>query len=95
MKINWIVRIKNPWFWIGLVAIILTAMGASPEMFTSWQIVKDHIIELVNNPFMLVTVIIAVISYIQDQTTKGISDGVKAINYKTPAPNCKQTGKKA
>lgn len=95
MKINWKVRLKNPFFWIGLGAIIITAMGADPEMFTSWQIVKEQFIELVSNPFMLVTVALAVIGYIQDPTTKGLSDGVKAINYKTPAPNCKQTGKNA
>ena len=38
MKINWKVRLKNPYFWFGLVAIILTAVGAEPEIFTSWEI---------------------------------------------------------
>lgn len=28
-------RLKNPWFWVGLGGVILTAMGVNPEMFTS------------------------------------------------------------
>ena len=95
MTINWKVRVKNPFYWIGLGAIIITAMGADPEMFTSWQIVKEQFIALVSNPFKLVTVAIAVIVYNQDPTTKGLSDGAKALTYNTPAPNCKQTGKNA
>lgn len=95
MTINWKVRVKNPFFWIGLGAIIITAMGANPEMFTSWQIVKEQFIALVSNPFMLVSVAIAVIGYIQDPTTQGLSDGTRAITYETPAPNCKQADKKA
>ena len=27
MKINWKVRIKNPYFWVGLLGVILSAMG--------------------------------------------------------------------
>ena len=40
MRINWKVRVKNPYFWFGLVAIVLAAVGAKPEMFTSWTISK-------------------------------------------------------
>ena len=53
MKINIPVRFKNPWFWVGLCGTILTAMGVSPEMFTSWGAVWEAVVNLINNPFML------------------------------------------
>lgn len=89
MNLNWKVRFKNPYFWLGLIGIILTAMGVSPEMFTSWSIVAEQIKDLVTNPFMLVSVSVAIIGYCLDPTTKGISDSIKALSYKTPAPNSK------
>ena len=40
-------RYKNPWFWIGLIGVVLTAMGVNPEMFTSWGVVWQTLKELV------------------------------------------------
>ena len=54
-------RLKNPWFWVGLGGVILTAMGVNPEMFTSWGAVKEQVLALVGNPFMLVSVLLAVL----------------------------------
>lgn len=84
MKINFKVRAKNVWFWVGLGGVILTAMGVSPEMFTSWAIVKEQAIALVSNPFMLVSVILAVLGQIVDPTTNGITDSVQALGYDAP-----------
>ena len=42
MKINWKVRVKNPYFWVGLLGVILSAMGVSADMFTSWDIVIEQ-----------------------------------------------------
>lgn len=83
MKINWKIRIKNVWFWIGLIALILSAMGCDPKMFTSWAIVWDEIVSLVSNPFRLGTVALAVISIIVDPTTEGIQDSDRAMTYGT------------
>ena len=71
------VRFKNVWFWVGLVGIVLTAMGVSPEMFTSWDIVKQQFMELIKNPYMLGSVILAVLGVFVDPSTKGIKDSVK------------------
>lgn len=85
MKINIPVRFKNPWFWIGLVGVILSAMGVSPEMFTSWGAVWAAIVNLVSNPFMLGCVVLAVLGVFVDPTTSGISDSKRAMSYKSPA----------
>lgn len=68
-------RYKNPWFWIGLLGVILTAMGVNPEMFTSWAVVWQALKELVSNPFMLGSVAMAVLGVFVEPTTKGLRDG--------------------
>ena len=51
MKINFKVRLRNPYFYIGLIAVILTATGAEPQMFTSWQLLIEKLRAFVQNPF--------------------------------------------
>ncbi len=82
--INWKVRAKNPYFWLGLIAIMLSAVGAKPEMFTSWQLLWQECKEVVSNPFALSCVIVAVIGYINDPTTSGIADSKQALTYHSP-----------
>lgn len=84
MKINVKVRLKNPYFWVGLVGIILTAMGISAETLTSWQAVYDALIGLLTNPFMLGSVFIAVLGVFVDPTTSGVTDSEQALSYDTP-----------
>lgn len=67
-------RLKNIWFWIGLLGVILSAMGVSADMFTSWTVVKEQFLTLINNPYMLFSVLIAVIGVFVDPTTKGLKD---------------------
>lgn len=84
MKINWKVRARNPYFWIGLVAVILAAIGVSPESLTSWKILCSQIMTLIQNPFAIGCVVLATIGYVNDPTTKGISDSRQALQYDKP-----------
>ena len=84
MKINWTVRLKNPWFWVSLLGVILTAMGVSAETFTTWKAVADAFAELIRNPYMIGCVILAVIGVFIDPTTKGVSDSTQAMTYTKP-----------
>lgn len=84
MKINLTVRAKNPWFWVSLVGVILTAMGVSPEMFTSWGTVIDAIKNLITNPFQLGCVVIAILGVFVDPTTAGLGDTKQAMGYTEP-----------
>lgn len=89
MKINWKVRVKNPYFWIGMLGVILSAMGVSPEMFTSWSAVGNQLIEFINNPFMIGGVVAAIIGVLVDPTTGGVSDSSQALTYEKPKENAK------
>lgn len=84
MKINIPVRMKNPWFWVSLLGVILTAMGVSPEMFTSWGAVIQAIRDLIGNPYMLGCVAMAVLGVFIDPTTKGVGDSELAMSYDKP-----------
>ncbi|MCJ7855107.1 phage holin [Lachnospiraceae bacterium NSJ-143] len=82
MKINWKIRLKNPYFYIGLAAVILASVGAKPEMFTSWPVFAEKIRELFGSPFLLGCVFVAVVGYINDPTTAGLSDSPRVMKYK-------------
>lgn len=82
--INWKVRAKNPYFWIGLIAVIFASIDIKPEMLTSWAILWEECKQLFSNPFALCCVIIAVICYVNDPTTKGIKDSEQALTYHAP-----------
>ena len=84
MKLNLRVRAKNPYFWIGLGGVVLAAMGIEPSMFTSWQLVWDALVNLVQNPFMLGSVLLAVLGVVTDPTTKGMGDSDQAMTYTAP-----------
>lgn len=85
MKINWKVRVKNPYFWVGLLGVILSAMGVSADMFTSWDIVIEQAKALISNPFMIGSVIMAVLGTLIDPTTAGVADSQRALEYNSPS----------
>ncbi len=71
-------RFKNVGFWIGIIGVILTAAGIDPSSITSWSVLFNNILEVVKNPYMLITVVMAVVGVFTDPTTPGITDkGVK------------------
>lgn len=67
-------RFKNPWFWVGIGGVILSAMGVNPEMLTSWTAVWTAFSNLFSNPFMIVSVILAVLGVFTNPNSKGLGD---------------------
>lgn len=84
MKINWKVRVKNPWFWVGLVAMFFCAIGVDGSTITSWSILFDSLKSFASNPYLIVSVVIALLGYIQDPTTEGLGDSESALSYSCP-----------
>ncbi len=70
-------RMKNPWFWVGLVGVVLTATGANPELFTSWEILVQEIKAVLCNPYLLGTACLAILGVLVDPSTNGILDKEK------------------
>ena len=84
MKINWKVRIKNPVFWIGLLALFFATLGVDVSTLTSWGALQGCLKSLVTNPFAIGSVIIAIIGYLTDHTTAGIKDSNSVLAYNKP-----------
>lgn len=84
MNMNIKVRVRNPWFWVGVVAVAITAIGVDPQTFTSWAAVWEGIKAVLSNPVQLVTMCLAVLSVFIDPTTAGLSDSEKALTYDAP-----------
>ncbi|MFI3312472.1 MAG: phage holin [Eubacteriales bacterium] len=70
-------RYKNPYFWIGLGGIFLSAIGISPEMLTDWHILGEALLDLATNPFMIGSVAMSLLGVFVDPTTKGLADDAR------------------
>lgn len=88
MKINWTVRLKNPVFWAELAAAILlpilTHMGMNWEDMTSWAALGNLLLSAIQNPVIVVAVVVSVWNAINDPTTAGMSDSAQALTYTEP-----------
>lgn len=84
MKMNIPVRFKNPWFWVGVGGVLLTALGINPEMLTSWDALRQAVVDVANNPFLLGSAAIALLGQFIDPTTAGVGDSALAMTYEEP-----------
>ena len=84
MNVNMKVRVRNPWFWVGVVSVAITAIGVDPQTFTSWAAVWEGVKSVLSNPVQLCTMCLAVLSVFIDPTTAGVTDSENALTYTTP-----------
>lgn len=82
--VNIPIRLKNPWFWVGVVSIMITAIGLDPSTMTTWGAVWAAAVAVLHNPVQLVTAVLAVLAVFIDPTTAGLSDSARALGYKAP-----------
>lgn len=84
MKINIPVRFKNPWFWVTLAGLFFTAIGVSPETLTSWDALRQAMVDFISNPFLIASAAVALLGQFIDPTTAGIFDSKQAMGYTAP-----------
>ena len=70
-------RFKNPYFWFGIIGVICSAVNINIESITSWEILYKDILNILGNPFLLLSVIMAITGVIIDPTSKGLKDNNK------------------
>lgn len=68
-------KLKNPYFWLSLVALIFAAAGIDFEQLTSWSLLGQALWSIVLNPVSVVAVITAFLGIWNDNSTKGL-DGL-------------------
>lgn len=90
MSINWKVRFnrKNILFLsqvlLSVLVPILTYFGMQLSDFTSWQIVRDTLLQAASNPYVIIMSLVSLFNAITDPTTQGISDSQQAQSYRSP-----------
>ena len=88
MKINWKVRFANPEFWkqiaLAVFVPLLAYYGMNWSDMTTWAAIGDLFIQAVQNPVVVLSVVVSVYNAIIDPTTKGISDSKLAMTYEKP-----------
>lgn len=67
-------RFKNPFFILGLFGIIFSAAGVNVETLTNWSLLWESILGILGNPFLLASVIAAVLGVFVDPSTRGLRD---------------------
>ena len=88
MKINWKVRFKNPYFYVALILSIVAPIGVyfgiNAEDLTTWPMVGALAKQAILNPYVVVTVIVSVATFLIDPTTRGFGDSREALRYNKP-----------
>lgn len=67
-------RLHNPIFWIGLAGIAFAAAGVDFNTLTSWELMKQALINIIKNPVAIVAVISAIVGVFTDTSTPGLKD---------------------
>lgn len=94
MKINWKIRFKNPVFLIqlalALVLPILAYAGLSFQDLTSWAVLWGVVKNALGNPYVLGLAAVSVWNAINDPTTAGLCDSMRALGYDCVNESAKQ-----
>ena len=65
-------KLKNPYFWLSVFALIFSASGIDFETLTSWQLLAQAFIDILMNPVAIVAIITAFLGIWNDNSTKGL-----------------------
>lgn len=83
MNINWKVRIKNKWFWITLIPLVLLLVQQVCAVFgvtLDLSQLNEQLVAIVGTVFA----ILAALGIVVDMTTEGIGDSERAMGYEEP-----------
>ena len=72
MKILQNQKFKNPIFWLSLIAIMFASAGVEFSTLTSWKLLGESFLSILDNPVSVGSGIVAVICVCNDKSTKGI-----------------------
>lgn len=88
MKINWKVRFANPEFWkqiiLSVFVPLLAYYGMNWADMTTWAAIGELFVQAVQNPVVVLSVVVSVYNALIDPTTKGIGDSEQALTYTKP-----------
>ena len=70
-------KLKNPYFWLSVFALIFSAAGVDFQQLTNWQLLGQALVDILLNPVAIVAVITAFLGIWNDNSTKGLDNPFK------------------
>ena len=70
-------KLKNPYFILGILATIFTAANIDIATLSSWPLLAAALLSIVNNPFTLLCVVLALLAMFNDNSTSGLDGADK------------------
>lgn len=65
-------KLRNPYFWLSTFALIFSASGVDFNQLTSWALLGQALVGILNNPVSVVAVLTAFLGIWNDNSTKGL-----------------------
>ena len=82
---NWKVRLKNKWFWVTLIPMVLLLVTLVCDVFgvtLDLTALGDKLARIVE----VVFIILGIMGITNDPTTEGLKDSKLAMTYENPKP---------
>ena len=70
-------KLKNPYFWLSVFALIFSAAGVDFQTLTSWQFLGQALVDILLTPVAIVAVITAFLGSWDDNSTIGLDNPFK------------------
>ena len=86
MKINWKVRLQNKTWLLAFLGAIVTFIYQLLGMLGIVPAISEN---LATQVIGIVVNLLVALGIVQDPTTAGMSDSSRALDYDSPADNCK------
>lgn len=82
------VRLRNPVFWVQLLAgvglTVLAYWGLSPQDMTTWGGLWGLVVKTFSNPYCIFLMLSNIWNALNDPTTSGLTDSDRAKGYEKP-----------
>ena len=65
-------KLKNPYFWLSTFALIFSASGVDFNQLTSWVLLGEALLGILNNPVNIIAIVTAFLGIWNDNSTKGL-----------------------
>ena len=65
-------KLKNLYFWLSIVGLLFASAGIDFQTLTSWQLLGEALISILNNPVSVVAVLTALVGIWNDNSTTGL-----------------------
>ncbi len=65
-------KFKNPWFYVGIIALFFSSAQIDVESLVTWSILLEKVQAFISNPFLVGTFLVALLGVWNDNGIKGL-----------------------